>query len=223
VASDPLYSWMQTEHTCGCGLYIHPDSPDRNPKAIHIPDCPYGRVIALEAEVGRLTASVERTAQAFRACEQGRKDEAEFHRAEVERLVAASGDSMVHMHFARVVTERNRARAEVERLTALLAVEQAERDSDDALLRRIMAALPHEVGDRSQIPAEVERLRADPRLTLTVEDLRCLAEFPDSLALAFTHPRLRYAEVQVDKTDWDEAKAAAARLRAALPKEESPE
>jgi hypothetical protein len=32
---------MPISYTCGCGLYVHPDSPHRNLAAIHIPDCPY--------------------------------------------------------------------------------------------------------------------------------------------------------------------------------------
>lgn len=43
---------------------------------------------ALEVEVERLEASVERTARAFRACEQGRADEAKLHAAEIERQTA---------------------------------------------------------------------------------------------------------------------------------------
>jgi hypothetical protein len=44
-------------------------------------------------------------------------------------------------------------------------------------------------------------------------DLRTLASLPDDLALSFADPRLRYADVQVDLDLWEEAKAAAARVR----------
>jgi multidrug resistance efflux pump len=68
-------------------------------------------------------------------------DRIEELEAEVERLVAASGDSMVHEHFARVVTERNEARAEVERLRLepRLALLRRERDEAQAQVERLTA------------------------------------------------------------------------------------
>lgn len=33
--------WMPVDYTCPCGIYVHPSR--RNPAAIHIDDCPYGK------------------------------------------------------------------------------------------------------------------------------------------------------------------------------------
>lgn len=43
LAAEGLRKWpdMPKDYTCGCGLYVHPDSPSLNPAAFHITDCPY--------------------------------------------------------------------------------------------------------------------------------------------------------------------------------------
>lgn len=43
IVAEQLRKWpdMPRDYTCSCGLYVHPDSPDLNPAAFHISDCPY--------------------------------------------------------------------------------------------------------------------------------------------------------------------------------------
>jgi hypothetical protein len=80
------------------------------------------------------------------------------YEAEIQRLtVALQEEQAESLRQAEIARD---ALAQVERLTALLAVERGQREDTEATLEAIKVILPHRVEHNGEIPNEVERLTA---------------------------------------------------------------